>query len=185
MVISIRNEQQQQFLYAFDVTAHIFLHKRRARPQVPVCFVCQLCRYRNDMLPLVIRKHIPNLRACHCATMCSSFLFQYIQPCLQIVKWQRSTVCHYTEKTPLLQVLYNLLQIYVFYRTLHRLYCADINNDTWKIRVLTLTLALDRIRSKWIFWPYTSRNLSAQMSRLPYKYMANIFKTSQNWSNRV
>ena len=114
MVISIRNEQQQQFLYAFDVTAHIFLHKRRARPQTPVCFVCQLCRYRNDMLPLVIRKHIPNLRACHCATMCSSFLFQYIQPCLQIVKWQRSTVCHYTEKTPLLQVLYNFYKYMCF-----------------------------------------------------------------------
>ena len=68
---------------------------------------------------------------------------------------------------------------------MHRLYCVCVDNNTLKICVLRLTLALDRMVPKESFWHHTSRNLSAQMSRLPYKYMANGMKSSQNWSNRV
>ena len=68
---------------------------------------------------------------------------------------------------------------------MYGLYCVYLDNHSLKIRVWTVTLALDRMRPKSMFWPHTSRNLSAKMSRLPYNYMANGMKSSQNWSNRV
>ena len=66
-LIPSQKQEQQKFLSALDITAHIFLYKWRARPQILVCFCLHTTRLEKTV---AVEKLV-----CVCVCVCVCVLF--------------------------------------------------------------------------------------------------------------